>query len=39
MVELRAHNVATGIMVDERLAVITGRRLAKQHRESGGLSF
>ena len=35
MVELRAHNVAEGMMVDERLAALTGRRLAQYHREAG----
>ena len=38
MAELRAHNVAEGMMVDERLAVLTGRRLAQYHREGQGLS-
>ena len=33
MAELRAHNVATGVMVDEREATLTGRRLAQYHRE------
>ena len=32
MAELRAHNVATGVMVDEALAVNTGKRLAGYHR-------
>ena len=32
MAELRAHNVATGVMVDEGLAVLTGKRLAGYHR-------
>ena len=36
MAELRAHNVAEGMMVDERLAVLTGRRLAQYHREGNG---
>ena len=35
MAELRDHNVAEGMMVDARLAVLTGRRLAQYHRESG----
>ena len=35
MAELRAHNVAEGMMVDERLAQLTGRRLAQYHREIG----
>ena len=29
MAELRAHNVGTGVMVDEKLAVFTGRRLTR----------
>ena len=33
MAELRADNVATGVMLDERQAVLTGRRLAQYHRE------
>ena len=33
MTELRAHNAATGVMVDEREADLTGRRLARHHRE------
>ena len=33
MKELRAHNVATGVMVDEQEAVLTGRRLVQYHRE------
>lgn len=33
MPELREHNFRTGVMVDERLAALTGRRLAKHHRE------
>ena len=32
MAELRAHNLATGVMVDEGLAVLTGKRLARHHR-------
>ena len=32
MAELRADNVATGVMADERLAVLTGKRLAQYHR-------
>ena len=35
MAELRAHNVGTGVMVDEREATLTGRRLAQYHQESG----
>ena len=38
MAELRAHNVAEGMMVDEGLAVLTSRRLAQYHREGSGLS-
>ena len=38
MAELRAPNVAEGMMVDERLAVLTGRRLAQYHREGNGRS-
>ena len=34
MAELRAHNVETGVMVDEREAALTGRRLAQYHLES-----
>ena len=34
MAELRAHNVGTGVMVDEREAALTGRRLAQYHLES-----
>ena len=30
--ELRVHNVATGVMVDEALAVNTGKRLARYRR-------
>ena len=33
MAELRAHNVATGVMVDEREAALTGRRLVRYHLE------
>ena len=36
MPELREHNVRTGVMVDEQLAVLTGRRLAQYHRAQGG---
>ena len=32
MAELRAHNVETGVMVDEHLAMLTGKRLAQHHR-------
>ena len=32
MAELRADNVATGVMIDEGRAVLTGKRLAQYHR-------
>ena len=32
MAELRADNLATGVMLDERLAALTGKRLARYHR-------
>ena len=32
MAELRDDNLATGVMVDEGLAVLTGKRLARHHR-------
>ena len=35
MAELRAHNVGTGVMVDEREATLTGRRLVQYHQENG----
>ena len=35
MAELRAHNVVEGMMVEGRLAELTGRRLAQYHREIG----
>ena len=35
MGELRAHNSATGVMVDERAATLTSRRLARYYREIG----
>lgn len=35
MAEFRAHNMATGMMVDGQLAVLTGKRLARYHREIG----
>ena len=38
MAELRVHNVAEGMMVDERLEVLTDRRLAQYHREGNGRS-
>ena len=38
MAELRVYNVAEGMMVDERLAVLTGWRLAQYHREGDALS-
>ena len=31
MAELRADNVATGVMADERLAKLTGKRLVQYH--------
>ena len=33
MAELREDNVATGVMLDEKQAALTGRRLAQYHRE------
>ena len=33
MAELRAHHAATGVMVDERAALLTSRRLAQYHRQ------
>lgn len=33
MPELREHNLRSGVMVDEQLAVLTGRRLAQYHRQ------
>ena len=33
MLELREHNVGSGVMVDARLAALTGRRLAQYHWE------
>ena len=38
MAELRAHNVAEGMMLHERLEVLTDRRLAQYHREGNGRS-
>ena len=32
MAELRTHNGRTGVMVDEKPAVLTGKRLARHHR-------
>ena len=32
MAELRAHNSRSGVMVDEQLAALTGKRLAQHHR-------
>ena len=32
MAELRSHNGATGVMLDEGMAVLTGKRLARYHR-------
>lgn len=37
MAELREHNVRTGVMVDEQLAALTGRRLAQYHRETASV--
>ncbi len=37
-VELRADNAATVMMVDAHLAELTGKRLARYHREGSGLS-
>lgn len=34
MGELREHNTRSGVMVDERLAVLTGRLLAQYHRKA-----
>ena len=31
MAEVRAHNARTGVMLDEKLAVFTGKRLAQHH--------
>ena len=36
MAELRTHNARTGVMVDEKLAVLTGKRLAQHHRGDSG---
>ena len=36
MAELRTHNIGTGVMVDAQEAELTGRRLARYHREIGG---
>ena len=33
MPELRKYNIRSGVMVDEQLAALTGRRLAQYHRE------
>ena len=33
MPDLREHNTGSGVMVDEQLATLTGRRLAQYHRE------
>ena len=35
MAELRTHNIRTGVMVDAQQAELTGRRLARYHREIG----
>ena len=34
MTELCAHNARTGVMVDEKMAVLTGKRLAQYHRQN-----
>ena len=39
MTELRVHNVRTGVMVDEQLAALTGKRLAQYHRGDAGSGF
>ena len=36
MAELRTHNARTGVMVDEKLSVLTGKRLAQHHRGDSG---
>ena len=36
MAELRTHNARTGVMVEEKLAVLTGNRLAQHHRGDSG---
>ena len=33
MAEHRSHNAETGVMVDKHLAVLTGKLLAKHHRD------
>ena len=35
MAELRTHNISSGVMVDAQQAELTGRRLARYHREIG----
>ena len=35
MAELRAHNIGMGVMVDAQQSELTGRRLARYHREIG----
>ena len=35
MPELREHNIRSGVMVDAQQAELTGRRLARYHREIG----
>ena len=39
MAELRTHNIRTGVMVDAQHAELTGRRLARYHRETGDGTF
>ena len=39
MAELRAHNMTTGMMVDEQLAELVGERLARYHQEGSELSI
>ena len=36
MKELRSHNVGTGVMVDEQLAALTGKRLTRYHSNGTG---
>ena len=36
MAELRAHNLRAGVMVDQHLAALTGKRLAQYHSDSSG---
>ena len=39
MAELREHNIRSGVMVDAQQAELTGRRLARYHREIGDERF